>query len=219
VTELRRAERVADGSPDTTGRGAADSLDWGVADEIRAIGAEIRRLRRDRGMPLRELSARTGLSTGFLSLVERGLSSLALTSLYTVAQALDTDVGHFFPQPDRGQPPHPLPHIGRGGEVETTITSSRRTYRLLSPRAPGKVLEPLLVTIQPTDTDTEPYAHDGEEFCYVLEGELTYVIEDREHRLGTGDSIHMRSTTPHAIRNDSGKPVEAVWVLTPPLLR
>jgi transcriptional regulator with XRE-family HTH domain len=215
VQEPTRSRRAADALSSEE----APALEVMTADKIRAIGAEIRNLRRQRRLSLRHLSARSGLSIGFLSLVERGRSTLALTSLYAVASALETDVAHFFPPKELEERPHPLPHVSRaGGEFETTISSSKRLYRMLSPRAPGKVLEPLLVTIQPTDNDVEPYGHEGEEFCYVLKGELVYAIEGREHRLGPGDSIHVKSSVPHAIRNDSGDAVEALWVLTPPIL-
>jgi transcriptional regulator with XRE-family HTH domain len=211
-------------SQDVLGSAPGDvvEVDWAASEEVRAIGAKIRQLRQALGLSLRDLGSRTGLSIGYLSLVERGRSSLALTSLYATAKALGTDVGYFFPSKTDGSAEAlpSTPTVVRAGEdTHVAITSSKRLYRLLSQRASGKVLEPLRVTIQPTDTDAEPYSHDGEEFCYVLEGELTYLIGDEEHRLGPGDSIHLDSTTPHAIRNESGRAVEAVWVLTPPLLR
>ena len=188
-------------------------------EEIAAVGAAIRALRRKRGLSLRDLSRLTGFSIGFLSLVERGQSSLALTSLYKVAKALDSDVGHFF-QPNGGEPEaHPLPHVNRANEAtHIAIAGVNRTYRLLSGRAPDRVLEPLLVTIQPTETIEEPYSHDGEEFAYVLSGELLYIVAGNEYRLGPGDSIHFQATVPHAIHNDGDEPVQAVWVLTPRLI-
>jgi transcriptional regulator with XRE-family HTH domain len=63
---------------------------------LEAIGSAIRKLRKERGLALRDLSRRSGLSTGFLSLVERGLSSPALTSLQAIAKALETNVTTFF---------------------------------------------------------------------------------------------------------------------------
>jgi len=168
---------------------------------------------------LRDLSRLTGFSIGFLSLVERGQSSLALTSLYKVAKALGSDVGDFFQANGAASQPHPPPHVTRADEhTEITIAGSKRTYRLLSDRAPDRVLEPLLVTVQPTDTIEEPYSHDGEEFAYVLDGELLYIIADKEYRLSAGDSIYFPATVPHAIHNDTGKPVRVLWVLTPRLI-
>ena len=96
-------------------------------------------------------------------------------------------------------------------------TGSQRTYRILSGRSFSRVLEPLLVTVEPSDTIEEAYAHAGEEFAYILSGELLFVVDGVDHRLGPGDSIHFESTVPHSIHNDTDAPVEALWVLTPRL--
>jgi transcriptional regulator with XRE-family HTH domain len=188
--------------------------------EIRAIGAAIRSLRKERGLSLKELSERTGLSSGFLSLVERGHSSLAITSLYNIAKALDTDMASFLPDAPTVEERHPLPHVVRAEEnSKLEIISSERTYKMLSPRGPGLALEPLLVTMQPSESFEEPYTHEGEEFAYVLSGELIFLIDGEEYRLGPGDSIQLKSTVPHAIHNPSNEPVQALWVLTPRLFR
>src|SRR5215218_6466060 len=156
-------------------------------DEIVAVGKAIRTLRKEKGLSLRELSRLAGLSTSFLSMVERGRSSLALTSLNNVAKALDTDLADLFASERKVRVSHPLPHVSRAEEDgQLSIASSQRVYKVLSPRAPGLVFEPLLVTV------------DGEEY-----------------RLGPGDSIHLLPTVPHAIRNDTDEPAKVLWVLTP----
>jgi quercetin dioxygenase-like cupin family protein len=189
------------------------------ADEVAAVGAVIRSLRRRRGLSLRDLSRLTGFSIGFLSLVERGQSSLALTSLYKVAKALDSEVADFFQADGVVPDEHPPPHVTRGDEhTEISIAGSNRTYRLLSDRARDRVLEPLLVTVQPTETVEEPYSHDGEEFAYVLSGELLCIVAGTHYRLGPGDSIYFPATVPHAIHNDTGEPARVLWVLTPRLI-
>lgn len=187
-------------------------------DAIGRIGPIIRRLRQEQGLSLRDLSNRTGLSTGFLSLAERGKSSFALTSLHTVATALGANMTEFFPSVTSADDDHGVPHVSRAGErPDLAIAAAQRTYQLLSGRTPGRVLEPLLVTVYPNDTIEEPYAHAGEEFAFVLSGEVRFIIAGIEHRLGPGDSIHFPSTIPHAIHNDTQEPVEAIWVLTPRL--
>ena len=76
-------------------------------------------------------------------------------------------------------------------------------------------MEPLLVTVQPGSDLEEPYANDGEEFAYILDDEIMYIVEGVEYRLGPGDSIQVLSTVPHAIHNNTGNPVRILWVLTP----
>ena len=158
----------------------------------------------------------SGLSTGFLSMVERGRSSLALTSLNNVAKALDTDLADLFESERKVRVSHPLPHVSRADEDnQLSIASSQRVYEVLSPRAQGLVLEPLLVTIRSNSDLEEPYSHEGEEFAYVVEGEVIFTVDGEDHRLGPGDSIHLLSTVPHAIRNDTKEPTKILWVLTP----
>jgi transcriptional regulator with XRE-family HTH domain len=181
------------------------------------IGVAIRSLRQERGLSLRELSRRTGLSVSFLSLVERGRSSLALTSLQTVAAALNTTVASFFPEQEVTREASLVPHVSRSSGGPQLSTGSQRTYRLLSGRGFNHVLEPLLVTVEPSETREEPYRHEREEFAYILSGELVFIIDGVENRLGPGDSIHFQSTVPHSIHNDTSEPVQAIWVLTPRL--
>lgn len=189
-------------------------------DRLEALGARIRTIRHERGLSLRDLGGLTGLSISFLSLVERGRSGLALTSLHTIAEALGVDVGSLFPAERALHEPHPLPYVTRGREnSKVAIASSEYMYKLLSGRAANLVLEPLLVTVQPSETLEEPpYHHEGEEFAYVLSGELLYTIDEVEYRLAAGDSIHFESKVPHTTLNDSGAPTEVLWVLTPRLI-
>lgn len=196
----------------------------GEKERLLAIGAAIRSRRRELGMSLRELSKRAGLSIGFLSLVERGRSSLALTSLAQIAKALDMELSRFFlheqatadgvEKSREGRSPYV--QRGCGGEPLAILTS-QRTYKMLSPRGPGLTLEPIFVTLQPGDVIDEPHSHEGEEFAYVLSGQLVYIVDDVAYRLGPGDSIHLRSSMPHCMRNMTDEPVQAIWVVTPRL--
>ena len=196
-------------------------------ERLRTIGAAIRSRRQELNLSLRELSKQSGLSIGFLSLVERGRSSPALTSLSNVAKALRVELSSFFPAEEEEQNEaeetkqrvSPLPYVNRANDAaKLSIILSQRIYKMLSPRIPGLVLEPIFVTVQPGDTMDEPYGHEGEEFAYVLSGELVFIVDGVEYRLGPGDSIHFRSTVSHAMRNDTDKPVQAIWVLTPRLM-
>jgi len=196
-------------------------------ERLRTIGAAIRSRRQELNLSLRELSKQSGLSIGFLSLVERGRSSPALTSLSNVAKALGVELSSFFPAEEEElneaeetkQRVSPLPYVNRANDAaKLSIILSQRIYKMLSPRIPGLVLEPIFVTVQPGDTMDEPYSHEGEEFAYVLSGELVFIVDGVAYRLGPGDSVHFRSTVSHAMRNDTDEPVQAIWVLTPRLM-
>ncbi|MEH0819600.1 MULTISPECIES: helix-turn-helix domain-containing protein [Micromonospora] len=197
----------------------------GAADESTpagVVGGRIRRYRKERGLTLRGLASRSGLSIGFLSQVERGISSIGLTALGSVAKALDRSVADFF---DAGTAStdstvSSLPRhftLTRAETAATQYVSGQQTYRMLSDRGPDLVLEPMLVHIAPGGRRENAYGHRGEEFAYVISGELLYEVEGVEHRLFPGDSVHLRSSVPHQLYNDTDAVTTVVSVVTPRL--
>lgn len=187
------------------------------------VGARMRQFRKDRGLTLRGLAAQSGLSIGFLSQVERGVSSIGLTALNGVATALDRPVAEFFngdgASPE-GATEAELPHhftLTRGENGAKQYVSGQQTYRMLSDRGAGLVLEPMMVHIAPGGRREEAYGHAGEEFAYVVRGELLYEVDGVEHRLYPGDSVHLRSNVPHRMYNDTDELTIVVSVVTPRL--
>jgi len=187
------------------------------------VGARMRQFRKERGLTLRGLATQSGLSIGFLSQVERGISAIGLTALNGVAAALDRPVAEFFqdgsavePAPPVEQPRHHFT-LTRAGSGATQYVSGLTTYRLLSDRGPQLVLEPMIVHIAPGGPREEAYGHAGEEFAYVISGELLYEVDGVEHRLLPGDSLHLRSSTPHRLYNDTDSVTTVVSVVTPRL--
>jgi quercetin dioxygenase-like cupin family protein len=206
------------------------------------VGRHLRRFRNDQALTLRGLSARSGLSIGFLSQLERGLTSISLTTLRDLALTLGRDITEFFDEApldpesvdgvvgdviSTGSRPR-----GRAGTVTTDryftlmrssgeqsrqYVSGERSYRMLSKRAPGLVLEPMLVEIAPGGVLGEMEVHAGEEFAYVIDGELVYVVEGEPHRLRAGDSLHLKSEIPHMLHNDTDQVTVVVSVVTPRL--
>jgi transcriptional regulator with XRE-family HTH domain len=195
----------------------ADRRRRDAGERLAEIGSTIRRLRRARGLSLRDIGRSTGFSISFLSQVERGLSSISLTSLHTLAVALGVEMSEFFPEPQLERAASTRVNR-RTGDSRLPIRSAH-TYRLLGAAGFDRALEPLLVTIAPGE-EADPrddYAHEGEEFAYVLSGELVFTVDGVEHTLEAGESIHWKSTVPHLVRNDGAVSAEVVWVLTPRL--
>jgi transcriptional regulator with XRE-family HTH domain len=230
ASEGRRVSgRPSDGHGDGRQAGAAAEARAGDGDGRRApdeprqelVGARMRLFRKERGMTLRDLAARSGLSIGFLSQVERGISTIGLIALNSVAAALGHRVAEFFEDPPGGgHGAEPLPlhfTLTRAATATTEYVSGRQTYRMLSTRGPSLVLEPLLVHIAPGGRREPAYGHAGEEFAYVLSGELLYEVDGVEHRLYPGDSVHLRSTVPHSMYNDTTEVTTVVSVVTPRL--
>ena len=190
--------------------------DGDVPDEAAEfIGRSVREMRLARELTLDQLSGLTGLSTGFLSQVERGLSRPSIDAARTMAQALGVTIGWFFQASSQAE--------GKEGAYVVRAPSRRKlafesgiTDELLSPHLGGE-LETLLCRIPAgAASGPEPYTHRGEEAGFVLEGELELWIDDDRFLLATGDSFGFPSAKPHRFRNPGRREAVVVWVITPP---
>ena len=113
--------------------------------------------------------------------------------------------------------PHPLT-VCRAGDAGTADeqedTEQGYRYRSLGrPSSPGQGMEPLLITFVPGQPETRPITHDGQEFVYVLEGQVELIHDGERCTLGPGDSVHLDSTRPHLFRALGTEPSRAVGVV------
>lgn len=179
------------------------------------LGRKVKELRLKKNLTLKELGERAGLSLSYISMLERGVVSMSLTSMQKIAQALEVDNGALFSTPKE---PEQEPFITRGyAHSSFRLEGSHAVYRsLIGLHAAERVMEPLYVTLLPGQTreNVVAYTHDGEEFAYVLEGIVTYLVEDREYQLYPGDAIHLRSETPHQWANLTNNVVKLISVST-----
>lgn len=179
------------------------------------IGKKIKELRIAKNMTLKDLSNKTGLSIGYLSQLERGLTSTAISSLQSISKALGLHLTYFFPLPKEN-----TKRIIRSFEQKVfQVQNSNSIFHSLANDVEGKNLSPMLVTILPSasDEDITPFSHEGEEFLYILEGILTVIIDNEKHVLYPGDSMHINSRTPHYWGNLTNKVVKFLTVNTPKL--
>lgn len=179
------------------------------------IGPEIRDLRRAREMTLPELSRLSGCSTGFLSQVERGLSSPSVDALRRIATALGVNISWFF-RNESGDDPAERDVVVRAGKRRSLGFKTGITDELLSPHLRGD-LELLLCRFPPgAVSGEEPYTHRGEEAGIIVEGRLELVVEDRAFLLEAGDSFGFASTLPHRYHNPGAIEAVVIWAITPP---
>ncbi len=175
------------------------------------FGNRIRALRRQRGMTLKQVGALSGLSTPFLSQVERDKVSPAVASLAGIARALGVSMSYFVEVPAEAA----TFRMPKDTQAFKLNGGSERITRLAN-RFEGRQLEPLLVHIPPGG-GVPRFEHAGEEFFYVLRGKLTVTVGKEKRILGPGASGHHRSTITHGWRNEGKSEVVMVWVGTPPL--
>ena len=178
-----------------------------------AVGARIRALRRSNGLGLNEMSARTGLSIGFLSQMERGLSSPTLRALTSLADAMQINLAEIVRGPTVAQPKVPV--ITRAGERSSISMwkSGIRKHALASGGAASSAFSFTLLDFEPhASSGDDLYTHQGEEAGYVLQGRLKLVVGDKQWTLAAGDSFHFSSELPHRFENAANRNLVVVMV-------
>jgi transcriptional regulator with XRE-family HTH domain len=179
-----------------------------------AVGQRIRDLRRTRAMSLEAVAARTELSIGFLSQIERGLSSPSLRVLATLADVLGVGIAGLFgaKENDAAAPDAIVTRERQRAELNLWRTGISK--QLLSPAGSEGRLNLFLVHMEPGgSTGDELYAHDGEEAGLVIEGEMKLTVDAESWTLKHGDSFRFASRRPHRFSNPSGDSRAVVlWV-------
>lgn len=177
------------------------------------IGMKIKKLRSQKGITLKVLGEKSQLSVGFLSQLERGLTTIAVDSLERIAEILDVHLTYFFDYPLKRKS-----KILRSYEQEIIdIEEGNNINYCLSTNLDDKHLVPRLIELFPQKNEEEiiSYMHEGEEFVYVLEGILTIYIDGESYDVYPGDSIHMNSNVAHNWANYTSKKVKLIAVNTP----
>ncbi|MGH3042456.1 MAG: helix-turn-helix domain-containing protein [Gaiellaceae bacterium] len=174
------------------------------------VGTRLRALRRERGMTMAELAQATGLTSGFLSQLERDLTSVSLSSLARICAALDVRFGDVLDEAPTGAVirREDAPAWTAIGNHEDLLLSSRdeRRFHLMESRIPpGAGAGEDLYTF-PADL----------ELVYVLAGSLELRVGKRLYRVGAGDTVTYSPREPHTWRNPSGDEETVVlWFSVP----
>jgi len=173
------------------------------------IGVQLRRLRLKRSLSLAAVARATGVSIGFLSAVERGHMSASVATLRRIARFYNINILALF-DPSGANMHHVRP-------AERKVLEAGPGVRMELLAWGNAVMEPHLFRIAPGAGSGEAYSHEGEEFLYLLRGQLEITLEDGEtHRLAEGDSFYFESTMHHRWSNPGKKEAWVLWVNTPP---
>ena len=178
------------------------------------LGADLRALRKSRGLTLAELAERLGRSVGWLSQVERDISEPSISDLREIAAVLDFSISMLF-RHDAG-PAHEAGYVVRrdarrqiGSDVAGLVEE------LLSPDLTDD-FEVVHSTFLPKSQVADPITRPTQEVGYVVSGQLELEIAGVTHALGPGDSFRIRGET-HRWANPHDEPAVAIWVIAPPV--
>jgi transcriptional regulator with XRE-family HTH domain len=188
------------------------------AKELR-IGRKIRTLREAARLSVSEAAERAGLTTIVLSQIENEAVTPPVATLLKIANAIGAHIGDFFSD----VAPRKRYEVVRRGEhkkVSRRPTPEKSplsySYESLSFRLANRHMEPFLIEFDiDIDERVPPLSHQGEEFVYVLEGELEFQAEDEVVHLSHGDSLYFDSSIPHAFVGKGNKKPRAIVVIYP----
>jgi transcriptional regulator with XRE-family HTH domain len=187
-------------------------------EEIR-VGEKIKTLRERKGLSLKEVADLTGFSTALLSQMENHLVSPSLGTMIKLARAFGVRVGDFLGETE-GEPYT----IVRKDERKTVSRFASKdgvkygySYESLGFDKKDRHMEPFIVTLEPaTVKAAKTSVHDGEEFIFVLEGEMEVILGNHTDILYPGDSIYYDSTIPHRVQCHQDKMTSILAVLFAP---
>jgi transcriptional regulator with XRE-family HTH domain len=191
------------------------------------LGDRLRVARTARGLSLRSLADKLGVSPSLISQVERGLARPSVNTLYAMARALDVSFDELLfpdvrptsePSPSRrdeptawsAMPAHP---VQRGGDRKSIRLASGVVWERLTAESIPNV-DFLYVTYEVGGASSpveEFQRHGGQEWGYVLSGRLGVTIGFDDYVLEPGDAIALDSTIPHRLYNLGDEPVHAIW--------
>lgn len=173
-----------------------------------AIGGQLRQLRTRGRLSLAQVAESVGISVGFLSALERSQMTGSVGTLRKLARFYKTNILDFFDASGAsGRQVRP---------AERKVLEAGDGVRMELLAWGDTVMEPHLFRVAPDAGSGESYSHDGEEFIYVLGGELAITVDGEHYHLQPGDSFYFESTTPHRWKNPGRKETLLLWVNTPP---
>ncbi len=173
------------------------------------IGQRIKQLRVMKGLTQEELADRAELSKGFISQVERDLTSPSIATLMDILQCLGVSVSEFFTEEPEEQIVFTKEDyfIKKDEENENTI-------EWIVPNAQKNQMEPILLKLEPGGSTDPDNPHEGEEFGYVLNGAVTIHLGNKVYRAKKGETFYYVSGKQHYLTSKVGATV--LWISSPP---
>ena len=170
------------------------------------IGERIRLIRQEKNISLQDLSTLTGFDVETLEGIESNALKPQIGSILKLSKALDSAFGNIVS--GEGDQPY---CITRKNEQQPIIRSTSKkgakqiyTYKSLASAVKGRHMEPLVVQLEEAPEESLS-VHNGEEFIFVIQGEVSLQIGEEQYNLEPGDSAYYLSTTPHLISSKKDK--------------
>lgn len=175
------------------------------------IGEKIKSLRIQNSLTQEELADRSELTKGFISQLERDLTSPSIATLVDILEGLGTNLKDFF-----NENIDEKIVFSKEDAFETENDELKYTLKWIIPNAQKNMMEPILIEIDPDGRTKEDSPHEGEEFGYVINGNIFINIGSKKHRVRKGESFYYKANSDHYISNEGKTTAKIIWVSTPP---
>lgn len=189
-------------------------------DQKSRVGEKIRQIRELQGLSPEELSERSGSPTEVINAIEDGQLVPSLTPLMKLARGLGVRLGTFLD--DMGSRSPVIVRQGKSDDVvqfagDTGVTTSTLDLTPLGAGKTDRHMEPFIVNVHPPQSRTHDLSsHEGEEFIYVLTGEIEIFYGKEVHKISAGDSIYYDSIVPHHLHAANGTDARILAVVYAP---
>lgn len=175
------------------------------------IGAKIKELRIMKNLTQVELADRAELSKGFISQLERDLTSPSIATLVDILQVLGTDLKEFFQDTSDEQIV-----FHDSDYFEKTDENLGNKIEWIIPNAQKNIMEPIRLTLEPGGSTYPDIPHEGEEFGYILSGSITIHIGSKTYKAKKGESFYFTPASTHYIKANEKTGAVLIWISSPP---
>ena len=176
----------------------------------KSFGAKMRQLRQTRKVSFEQLANKTGFSQRYLKEIEEGIAIPPVSAVIQIAKALSVDSGSFLSAEEQ--------EASQRRRRESFFKRTQAySYKTLTPDAEQKHMKAFLVTIDPKqDHKMVEYRHEGEEFIYVLKGNIEVRVGENQNLIKKGETLHFDSGITHKLRNLSNEEAKLLVVIYTP---
>lgn len=175
------------------------------------IGEKIKRLRIQNSLTQEELANRCELTKGFISQVERDLTSPSIATLADILEGLGTNLKDFFSETGDDKIV-----FSKEDAFVTENKDYKYVLRWIIPNAQKNHMEPILIELESGGRTKEDSPHEGEEFGYVMTGMIFIHIGSDKYKVRKGESFYYKANANHYISNAGKTKARVLWVSTPP---
>ncbi len=173
------------------------------------IGRKIKSMRIQNQLTLEELANRSELTKGFLSQVERDLTSPSIATLEDILEALGTTLADFFKEEKNEK-------IVFGDDDYFENKQDDYMISYIVPNAQKNSMEPILIELQNGASSMEIEPHEGEEFGYVIAGKIVLVYKEKRYIVKKGQTFYIKGDQTHFLCNENETVAKVIWVSNPP---